>query len=304
MARRRRLYRIYMGACEEALRLQSPQDEIDRLVDYFGAATRIFITAHQEAEGRQLLDGLARLAASPYQVAPNVTNFLTRPANELASAERSAESAGEAELAAFALADWAVAIAYPQLHFGRNHHPLFAQGVRAFGKHPPWDEAIKRVRDSSWNQQWANQIEYRLDVLANVLELAHDLHEGPDGPRFRARKKVIYRDWINITANVPLEIVTNNAAFMHGIEAVNYGVATFGSAEVQNAASRYFASYQTVLLPPPNEVAEANSDELLRTVSAAFEQKTVAAARESVLAAMKQDLWEKTSDSPQRWVLA
>src|ERR1035441_9234724 len=40
------LYRTYVGACEEALRLQSPQLEIDEIVDYFADATFTFIKAH------------------------------------------------------------------------------------------------------------------------------------------------------------------------------------------------------------------------------------------------------------------
>jgi hypothetical protein len=261
-------------------------------VEYFGDATCTFITAHQEAESRQMMDGLAQLAASPYQVAPSVTNYMTKPATSLASAELCAERGDQIELASFALADWAVAITYPQVHFGFTYHPLFAEGVRTFGDHPPWNQAINRVRDPSWNIRWANQLQYRLDVVVSVLELARDLHEGPDGPQFRARKRVIYADWLDTTRNVAVGMAVNATVFRHRLDGVNYYISIFGSLGVQAATNSYFASYQGILQALSTDVAPAQTDDLLRAVSAAFEQEAVATARAAVLAAMEQDLGE------------
>lgn len=146
------LYRTYTGVCEEALRLQSPQHEIDLLVDDFGSATLTFIRAHQEHESKQMITGLARLTTSPYQVTEGVTNHLVRPASTLAAAEQCAERENLPVIAAFALANWAVAIAFPQVHFGVTYHPLFEEGVRGFGPHPPWTAAIELVRNPVWSQ--------------------------------------------------------------------------------------------------------------------------------------------------------
>lgn len=287
------LYRIFTSACEEALRLQSPQHEIDQIVDYFAAATRKFIAAHQEAESKQMMDGLTQLATSPYQVTSGVTNFMTRPASSLASAEECAErEGGQTELASFALADWAVAIAYPQVHFGIKYHPLFAEGVRKFGGDPPWNEAINRVRDPSWNIRWANQLQYRLDVAISMLELARALHEGPDGPEFRARKKAVYVEWLDTTRNVAVGLVENATVFMRRLEGANHNISIFGSPDVKEATSSYFASYQGIVESLSSNVASAQPDELVRAVSAAFQQEAITTTRAAVLSAMEEDLGE------------
>ena len=234
------LYRTYVGVCEEALRMQTPQHEIDEIVDYFGDATYTFIAAHQEPESKQMMTGLAQLATSPYQVMPSVTNYLTRPASTLAKAERCAEQEGQPLLASLALANWAVAISYPQVHFGYAYHPLFEEGVRYFGDRPPWQAAIECTQNPSWSLQWANQLQNRLDFPANVLELARDLHEGPDGHNYKTRKKSVYLDWLNITRNPAPRMIGNASAFMQDLEGVNDKIFMFGSSDVQLAVRRYF----------------------------------------------------------------
>ena len=155
------------------------------------------------------------MTTTPYQVTAGATNYLTRPASSLASAERCAEEEGQLALASYALANWAVAIAYPQIHFGQNyHHPLFEEGVHRFGDHPPWEEAIAISRSSSWSAQWANQLQGRTGFTTEILELARDLHEGPDGPNYRIRRRAVYADWLMVTRNVATHIMPNWQEFM------------------------------------------------------------------------------------------
>jgi len=287
------LFRTYGSACEEALRLQSPEHEIDLIVDYFGDAACTFIVAHQEPESIQMMAGLARLATSPYQVMPGVTNYMTRPATKLAAAEGCAEEEGQELLASAALANWAVAIAYPQIHFGRTYHPLFDEGVRTFGLHPPWEAAIERVRDPEWNGQWANKIQHRVDSLVDVLQLARDLHEGSDGNNFKSRRRSTYIDWLEHTRHVAVGLVANAAEFARELERVNQNIAMFGSAEVQTAVRVYFDSYDSVLNRLSNSPAAMHGgDDLMRAASTAFKEGAVVRARGSVLRAMNRDLGE------------
>lgn len=288
------LYRAYVGVCEEALRLQSPQHEIDEIVDYFGDATQTFIAAHQEPESTQMMNGLALLATSPYQVMPGVTNHLTRPVTALAKAERCAEDASEPQLASLALANWAVAISYPQVHFGYTYHPLFEEGVRSFGERPPWQPAIERAQDPAWALHWANQLQNRLDFPVSILELAQDLHEGPGGANYKERKKSVYLDWLRITQNPAPQMIINGSAFMRDLEGVNHKISMFGSPDVQTAVREYFSRYDSILTSFSSSpvAAQGQIDELLQILSAAFERGVVAEAREAVLAAMRQDLDE------------
>jgi hypothetical protein len=287
------LWRIYVGVAEEALRLQAPQHEIDEIVDFFADAAYTFITACQEPESRQMMTGIARLATTPYQVMPNVTNYMTKPASALAVAESFAETAGQTSLASFALANWAVAIAYPQVHFGVSYHPLFREGVNFVGERPPWESAIELTRDPSWSIQWANQLQNQVEFTTYVLELARDLHEGPDGDNYKRRRKSVYVEWINVTSNVAAAMITNGSAFMQRLAAVNQNIYTFGSSEVQAAVQNYFNSYEAALRDFQANFASAPSAEPLQNLSAAFEQGAVVTARATVLNAMIRELGEE-----------
>jgi hypothetical protein len=289
------LYRTYMGACEEALRLQSPQHEIDHLVDCFGEATLTFVRAHQETESKKMMTGVARLSTSPYQVAPGVANHLVRPASTVANVERCAEQENIPHLASCALANWAVAISYPQIHFGYTYHPLFQEGVRNFGPHPPWDAGIELLRDPSWSLQWLNQLQYRMDVPVSMLELARDLHEGPEGETYTTRKRSVYHNWLTTTSSAPTALAIDPFGFNRKLEGVNHSISLFGSSEVKEAVTNYFASYQNILSVMPEALAASHGDRdlAMQAISNAFGQDAVAKARDAVLKAMSRDLGEE-----------
>jgi hypothetical protein len=290
------LYRTYVGACEEALRLQSPQLEIDEIVDYFADATFTFIKAHQEAESKQLLTGLAQVTTTPYQVTAGATNHLSRPASSLASAERCAEEEGQLTLASYALANWAVAIAYPQIHFGQNYHPLFEEGVHRFGDHPPWEEAIAISRSSSWSAQWANQLQGRIGFTTETLELARDLHEGPDGPNYRIRRRAVYANWLMVTRNVATHIMPNWQEFTQILGNSRRTLSMFGSETVKAGVD----SYSTILTETITNLfdilqsskVEVDPEEVRRLVSDALGNEHLTMAREAVLEAMRQEVGE------------
>jgi hypothetical protein len=289
------LYRTYVGACEEALRLQSPQLEIDAIVDHFAAATFAFIEAGQVAESKQLLTGLAQVATTPYQVTEGATNHITRPASCLASAERRAEEAGQLTLASYALANWAVAIAYPQIHFGQDHHPLFEEGVHRFGDHPPWEDAITMTCSSSWSTQWANQLQGRTGFTTELLELARDLHEGPDGPNYRIRRRSVYANWLIVTRNVA-EHVPNWQEFMRVLANTNRTISMFGSDIVKAATDNYSAILTETVTSFFDTLqfskVDADPAEVRQLASAAFGNEHLIMARETVLKAMRKEVGE------------
>jgi hypothetical protein len=289
------LYRTYVSACEEALRLQSPQLEIDEIVDYFADATFTFIKAHQVADSEQLLTGLAQVTTTPYQVTVGATNHLSRPASSLASAERCAEEAGQVTLASYALANWAVAIAYPQIHFGQNHHPLFEEGIHLFGDNPPWEEAIRISHSSSWSTKWANQLQGRTSFTTEILELARDLHEGPDGPNYRIRRRSVYANWLLVTRNVATHI-PNWQEFIQILENSSRTLSMFGSQIVKTGAD----NYSTILTETVTNLFDtlqsskvnAEPDDVRRLISDAFGNERLITARETVLEAMRQEVGE------------
>lgn len=289
------LYRAYVGACEEALRLQSPQLEIDEIVDHFASATFTFIKAGQVAESKQLLTGLAQVTTTPYQVREGVTNHITRLATCLASAERCAEEAGHPTLASYALANWAVAIAYPQIHFGQDHHPLFEEGVHMFGDHPPWAEAIEISRSSSWSIQWANQLHSRTDFTTELLELARDLHEGPEGPNYRIRRRAVYANWLMVTRNVA-EHVPNWQEYMRILTNANRTTSMFASHIVNTAIHNYCAILAETMTSFFDNLQSSNvdagPDEVRQLGAAAFRNERLTTARETIVEAMRKEVGE------------
>lgn len=151
------LRRVFVGTTEEALRLQTPQDELDQLVVRYGNVTRQAIIAGHEEEAETLIIGLAQLATTPYQVTQGATNYLSQTASALAAMERVSEENGLESLAVLALACWAVSILYVRVHFSQEH-PLLKDSLSQLGQTPPWQWAIDKSKQEQWRYQWANQL--------------------------------------------------------------------------------------------------------------------------------------------------
>lgn len=287
------LRRIYAGGCEQALRSQTPQEEIDLIVDHFANATRVFINGHQQSESKDMMTGLARIATTPYQVTPFATNFMPRPASALASLEKTAENADESCLAKYALANWAVAIFYPQYQFMRVH-PLFAEGARSFGEHAPWTAAIELASDPNWYSQWVNKFESSADQLASILRLARDYSMGAGTSEHRRRKISAYAKWLNITENIASDMVGAgsgpSADFMRRLEEANQAIHLFGSSAVQSSSREYFDSFGEILTEIQGLSNLPDVNERRTAIISAINSRPIANARAKVLDAMNAEL--------------
>lgn len=62
------LRRVFVGASEEGLRLQLPQDDLDLIIDTHSYALMLMIQKGYAAEAHWLLSGLTQVATTPYQV--------------------------------------------------------------------------------------------------------------------------------------------------------------------------------------------------------------------------------------------
>jgi hypothetical protein len=283
---------IYTRACEEALRLQSPQEEIDLVVDYFDQSLQTFIAAHQESESKDMLVGLARLATTPYQITPGAFNYLSRPASALAAAERAAENERLPEVAILALANWAVTMLYSQTHF-LVVHPLFGEGLRLLGENPPWESAIGRVRDPTWNSQWANQLGDKVEALGDILEVARDARDKTDTADFRRHKKSAYLRWLDVTQHLASYITDEDkslADFARDMAEAQAGIDLVGTSEVRSSIRAYADSFGNLSPSAAQLPVTTDIDEQNRAIEAVFNDQRIVEAREGVLEAMSRDL--------------
>jgi hypothetical protein len=165
------LRRVFVGASEEGLRLQLPQDDLDLIIDTHASAAVLMIRSGYAAEAHSLLSGLAQVATTPYQVTEGVTNVQPRPTTALAAAVREAETAGQLEVAAFALVQWAVTVGYFRMQF-REENPLYDESLAQLGPGPPWDMAIALTRGINARYAWANKLRGDSDAIPKILEEA------------------------------------------------------------------------------------------------------------------------------------
>jgi hypothetical protein len=147
----------HVAAGEEAVRLQAPGNEADKISEFLTSAAITFIKSGRVAEAKPLVDALLRLSVTVNQVAAGTFNLYAAPGNALAELEAVAEEEGLEELSAYCLAAWALAMSYPQFHYNVPQHPLWAVGVSTLGPDPHWEAAQAVIRSEDWQRTWAHR---------------------------------------------------------------------------------------------------------------------------------------------------
>jgi hypothetical protein len=143
---------------DEVLRTEAVEHDLNAVADTLERVTAAAIKAHQSVEARALIEALARLGTSSHQVRPQAINLWPQSAPTLGRVERIAEEEGQRDLAASALAAWALVVAYPVYHF-EYPHPLFFPSVDELGPEPPWDTAREIIGSEEFQRAWANKLE-------------------------------------------------------------------------------------------------------------------------------------------------
>ena len=111
-----------------------------------------------------------------HQVSPGgYINYYNEPAFQLAVVEHVAEEQSDHDLAAHALAGWALCSAYPVYHLEAPGHPLVAAALATIGPDPPWKAAETVLRSGDWQRAWANKQYLGPDP---VVELLHEVRRA------------------------------------------------------------------------------------------------------------------------------
>jgi hypothetical protein len=145
-------------AGEEVLRTEGVAHDVTAIAGTLERVTTAAVRAHQSVEAHALIEALARVGTSTHQVRPLTVNLWPQSAGALARVERVAEEEGEGDLAADALAAWALVVAYPAYHL-EHPHPSFRHSVDELGDAPAWNEARRIIESRDFQRAWANTLE-------------------------------------------------------------------------------------------------------------------------------------------------
>jgi hypothetical protein len=145
-------------AGDEVLRSEAVEHDLNAVADTLERVTEAAVRAHQVPEARALLEALVRVGVSSHQVRPGTVNLWPQSAPTLARLERAAEEEGLGDLAADALAAWALVVAYPVYHFA-HPHPSYFPSVEQLGASPPWKAARHMIESDDFQRAWANKLE-------------------------------------------------------------------------------------------------------------------------------------------------
>jgi hypothetical protein len=145
-------------AGDEVLRTEAVEHDLNAVAETLEGVTRAAVRAGQSAEGHALIEALIRVGTSSHQVRPQTINLWPQSAPTLARVERIAEEGGQGDLAADALAAWALVVAYPVYHFG-HPHPSFFASAEQLGGAPPWSAGRQIIESGEFQRVWANKLE-------------------------------------------------------------------------------------------------------------------------------------------------
>jgi hypothetical protein len=156
-------------AGEEALRSGAVEHDTDAIATTLEDATLDAVKAKQKHEARALVTALTRLGVSSHQIRPETINLWPQSAPALAHVEKEAEESLP-DVAAEALAAWALVVAYPVYHFG-HMHPSFELSGDELGDRPNWERARRVIESLDFQRSWANKIYGNTPHLLEALRL-------------------------------------------------------------------------------------------------------------------------------------
>jgi hypothetical protein len=167
---------------EEALTGSAPASDLQRIAVTLGTLASNFVRTGDQGGARRSLDGLIELGTSAHQVGQvGAINYYDEPAFQLAFVEGVAEASDLPDVAAHALAGWALCSAYPVFHFQAPAHPLMAASITALGPDPPWQGARSLVESQAWQRAWANKQYHGPDPVIELLDGARPAWEAREG---------------------------------------------------------------------------------------------------------------------------
>jgi hypothetical protein len=163
---------------QEALRLLASEDETNLIAQTLSRIAIDFMKAGEGEDARICVRGLVEMATTAHQVTASGTiNFYAAPVSGLANVEGEAEAANDGDTAAYALAGWALGIAYADFHLGQATHSQWAPSIdRYLGPSPPWDAAKAVVQSEEWVRLWANKQYRGPRPVLKKIELAQREH--------------------------------------------------------------------------------------------------------------------------------
>jgi hypothetical protein len=160
-----------VAAAEDGLRRGTPARDLNAIAGLAGGLVARSIQARQTDDAQLGIDALTHMGTLTQQVAGFINHF-SEPAWQLAFGEHTAEETKESELAASALASWALIVSYAAWHLRLDRpHPLVARSLKTLGPDPEWDAVPQILTSDLWMQKWANKMYMGAEIVILFLSV-------------------------------------------------------------------------------------------------------------------------------------
>ena len=176
-----------VAAAEDGLQRGTPVHGLNAIAALVGGFVDRSIRARQDDDAQLGIDALTQMGTLTQQVAGFINHF-SEPAWQLAWVERTAEEMKQSELAASALASWALLVSYAARHLRLDRpHPLVVRSLKTLGPAPPWNAVPPILNSDQWMQKWANKMYLGSEIVIWFLDvLAASFAVRDDDPQFNA----------------------------------------------------------------------------------------------------------------------
>jgi hypothetical protein len=129
-----------------------------------------------------MIDALMQTGVCVHQIVPSgAINIFTKSTDGLVRVERAAEEVGNGDLAARALAAWAVVTAYRHIHFELELPPRFEVDIARMGPRPPWYPAGELIMEAEFINRWHNKMPRGEEPPLAWLQWGREEHDRQQG---------------------------------------------------------------------------------------------------------------------------
>ncbi|UUY02190.1 hypothetical protein LRS13_15885 [Svornostia abyssi] len=167
---------MLVNAADDGLTLGIPSFDLNLFARSLSGLAAELIEAGQYEDLPDIIDGLVSQGTTTQQVGQGYINHFSEPIGQLAFLEEKAERAGQTDVAAYALAGWALTQTYPRFHLELDRYAMWDRSIEAMGPHPPWEGAERCIRSQDWQWKWANKQYLGPDPVVVAIADAKQAH--------------------------------------------------------------------------------------------------------------------------------
>jgi hypothetical protein len=169
---------VMRAGAEDTMTNVTAEEDMDVVGRAMGEFAVEFVQAGYVEEVIYMIDALVGAGVSIHQLTPSgAVSVFTKATAGLARVEKAAEEDDDYDLAAKALAGWAVVTGYQALHFGLDPPPRLVSDVADMGPEPPWYPAADVIMDEKFLIRWGNKLPQGYEGPVAALAWANEARD-------------------------------------------------------------------------------------------------------------------------------